>query len=289
MRISRKWQYLLLAAVALAGLLLLIAGPRKSIRFANRKLQRARLLVTGHLVDAGGHRLHIECTGTGSPTVIADSGLNSTLDVWSRVVPGVAQFTRVCTYERLNVGLSDRSQQKRTGKEVIADLHNLLAAHGVSGPYIMMGHSAGGVNIRYYAHQYPSEIAGLVLVDSSHEGQYPRFAELLPPGEKEFYIQHERGGNDEHFDLEETGRQLLADRTVPAVPIVVISTLGEPMIDTAHRELQAELARSLPNAKHVIVQSSNHYVPEYAPEVIVTAVREVFDAAHAHRVSVNSK
>lgn len=126
----------------------------------------------GAVVSVGGHRLHLNCGGQGSPTVILESGLGGNSLDWSRVVPGVAAFTRVCAYDRAGYGWSDMGPLPRTSLRIATELHQLLQSAQVQAPYILVGHSYGGYSVRLFASRYPDETAGLVLVDASHEQQF---------------------------------------------------------------------------------------------------------------------
>jgi pimeloyl-ACP methyl ester carboxylesterase len=141
----------------------------------------------GQMVDVGGRRSHIYCTGEGSPTVILESALASTTSTWAWVQPGVANGTRVCTYDRAGSGWSDPGPKPRDGQEVAVELHTLLDKAGVPGPYLLVGHSAGGLYVRAYASRYPGEVVGMVLVDSSHPDQW-----LRTPGGQEQFSKYER-------------------------------------------------------------------------------------------------
>jgi pimeloyl-ACP methyl ester carboxylesterase len=121
---------------------------------------------TGQLIDVGGHRLWIDCTGTGSPTVVLESGLAESSFYWARISATVAETTKVCVYDRAGRGRSEAAPAPQDGLEVAADLHTLLAASGNSGPYVLAGHSSGGVYVRIYAAEYPDEVAGMVLLDA---------------------------------------------------------------------------------------------------------------------------
>src|SRR5437868_14963164 len=111
----------------------------------------------GKLVDVGGYRLHINCTGTGSPTVILDAGLGGTSLDWSKIQPAVARFTRVCSYDRAGYGWSESGPGPRTSPQIVKELHLLLVHAQVNGPYLLVGHSVGGLNMRLYAYRYPGE------------------------------------------------------------------------------------------------------------------------------------
>jgi pimeloyl-ACP methyl ester carboxylesterase len=133
----------------------------------------------GKLVDVGGYRLHLNCQGQGSPTVVMESGNGDFSLSWSRIQCEVAKFTRVCTYDRAGLGWSDRSPQPRTAYDIVAGLHTLLARSGVELPYVLVGHSLGGPLVRLYAHEHPDQVAGMVLVDAAHEEEFLRAPEAV--------------------------------------------------------------------------------------------------------------
>lgn len=120
----------------------------------------------GTLYDVGGHRLHLSCTGTGGPTVVLESGLGGTSPGWARVTDEVDRTTRVCAYDRAGQGWSDDVDAPQDGLAVAADLHILLKRAGEPGPYVLVGHSAGGPYVMTFASQYPDEVAGMVLLDA---------------------------------------------------------------------------------------------------------------------------
>ena len=123
----------------------------------------------GKLVDIGGRRLHLNCSGEGSPTVVLESGERDLSLVRALVQPDVAPFARVCSYDRAGYAWSDAGPEPRTITQIVFELHRLLGAAGEKGPYVMAGASVGGDMVRAYAHQYPGDVAGMVLVDSVHE------------------------------------------------------------------------------------------------------------------------
>lgn len=133
----------------------------------------------GQFVDVGGYKMHIDCTGQGTPMVILDSGLGDSHISWHKVQPQISQFTRVCSYDRAGLGYSDSSPHSRTSKVMAEELHTLLQNAGIPPPYVLAGHSMGGYQVRLFASLYRSEVAGMVLVDSSHPDQQRRFPQAL--------------------------------------------------------------------------------------------------------------
>jgi len=131
----------------------------------------------GQLVDIGGYRLHLQNAGTGTPTVILESGGYGDSMDWTGIQPEVAKFTRVVSYDRAGCGWSDPSQEDRTYKQMVSELNTLLQQAGLPGPYVLVGGSAGGFIIRLFAHEYPDQVAGLVLVDGGHEAAYHQMPE----------------------------------------------------------------------------------------------------------------
>jgi pimeloyl-ACP methyl ester carboxylesterase len=131
----------------------------------------------GEMVDAGGHRLNFLRLGQGSPAVVFDSPLGASHLAWSLVQPEVAKFTTACAYDRAGSGWSEAGPKPRTSSRAVEELHTLLGNSGLKPPYILVGNSIGGLNVRLFAFRYPSEVAGLVLVDPAHEEQSTR----MPP------------------------------------------------------------------------------------------------------------
>jgi pimeloyl-ACP methyl ester carboxylesterase len=131
----------------------------------------------GQLVDVGGHRLHINCVGEGSPTVILESALGAMSSHWVRVQQQVAKTTRVCAYDRAGLGWSEPGPEPRDARQISSELYTLLKDADTEGPYMLVGHSYGGLYARMYAARYSEEVAGVVLVDSSHPEQFTRSPE----------------------------------------------------------------------------------------------------------------
>ena len=135
----------------------------------------------GTQYDVDGHRLHLDCRGEGSPTVVLSNGLGEVSASWARITAPVAATTRVCAYDRAGQGWSDDAESPQDGVTAAEDLHTLLAQAGEHGPYVLVGHSIGGTYAMTYAAQYPRQVAGMVLLDSSSPEQFTAIPQLRRP------------------------------------------------------------------------------------------------------------
>jgi pimeloyl-ACP methyl ester carboxylesterase len=270
------------------------------------------------LVDiGGGRRLYLECHGQGSPTVVLVSGYGDTGRVWSLdlpefpqppVLPAVAGFTRVCAYDRPGTLLdpddpttrsrSDPVPQPRAADDTVADLHALLRAAAVPGPYVLAAHSLGGLYARLYAATYPDEVVGVVLVDAASE--YVRAA--LPPEAWAFAAANagvpppgladdpeaERADFGAAYDAMERAAAAQPLHQLPLVvlsrghedeaPPEVLANLPPGFVDAmavAWRAGQARLAALVPDARQVIASESGHYIHVEQPQLVIEAVRQV--------------
>ena len=164
----RKWIRRLL--LGLVGLVVFVLLAGVIYQFVATKVDAYRWYPPpSEMVDVGGQSMHLHCTGEegSAPTVVMDIGSGGIGMDWQRVQPGVAKFARVCSYDRAGTGWSDQGPQPRTSQQIVKELHTLLGNAGVEGPYVLVGHSFGGVNMQLYASRYPDEVVGMVLVDSA--------------------------------------------------------------------------------------------------------------------------
>ena len=155
----------------LLGTLVALATVGALYQIVGMVLDRQQYPPPGQMVDIGGHRLHLYCLGTGSPTVLLEAPAPGWSLYWSNVQPQIAQTTRVCAYDRAGLGWSERGPLPRTGQRMTRELHRLLERAGIRGPYVLVGHSLGGLIARLYQHDYPQEVVGMVLVDAGHESE----------------------------------------------------------------------------------------------------------------------
>lgn len=279
--------------------------------------------VDGHfagMVDVGGRMLYFECEGAGSPTVILEAGFRTRADLWSddliqpdaprtMVLPGVAEFTRVCAYDRpgtatvrdgeLLTSRSDPAPMPRTAEDAVADLHALLEAASIPGPYVLVGHSFGGLFMRLYAATYPEDVVGMVLVDAFSEAmedemtpeQWAAYDAIFQPVPPQLADYEDLEFTELDRSVDQV-REAAAATPLRPIPLVVISRgqamampedlpggLSGQMLEDAWQTAQAGLAALLPDARHVIATESEHYIQLQQPELVIAAVREAVDAA----------
>jgi pimeloyl-ACP methyl ester carboxylesterase len=308
-------------------LLLTIAALLSAFTSADA-LQQNSTSNSGRLVDIGGGRkMYIECQGTGSPTVVFVSGRADRADIWKTVeasappgpavFPAIAKVTRVCIYDRpgtvtiegdkVTPSRSTSVPQPISPKECVNDLHALLKAAKVPGPYVLVGHSYGGLIVRLYASTYPCDVVGLVLVDTLTEFLYdsltPEQQKLWVrlnsnyPAELDNYTVQERTDFARSFDQMHKSAPL---RPMPAVvlttdqpydfkPLIANGTLPPdapvdfgPILYQAHLNAQDRLAETL-HAEHISDTHAGHYVHTEQPQLVIAAIKDVIDKVRAKK------
>jgi len=169
--------------------IVLAVGVLTGMSYEALATQRSRSRGTpGRLVEVGGYRLYIDCQGRGLPTVVIDSGLGDASDVWSELHPKFAELTRICVYDRAGLGRSDNGPLPRSSEQIVKELHTLLTNAGESGPFLFVAHSMAGYDARIFAHQFPNELAGLLLLDVSHPDQNARESAAANKDRDDFMI-----------------------------------------------------------------------------------------------------
>ena len=251
----------------------------------------------GKLVDVGAYDLYIECAGSGSPTVILEYGLDSTAADWSAVMGEIAVFTRVCVYDRAGVGRSQPAPAgQRDSQMMVDDLQRLTVAAGLTPPFVLVGHSFGGLNARLFTFRHPDVVAGLVLIDSVHPDQLRRWQEALPtpvasgsPALPRPLIVPDVPGN-EQVDLARSLEQARAATLGERLPLVVLTAGQLPELASfsdelarrlyeVHLALQQELAQLSSNSVHVVATGSGHAIQRNQSYLVATAVHQVVIAA----------
>ena len=252
----------------------------------------------GKLVEIGARRsLFVHCLGTGSPTVVLESGFGADTSQWQAVQPTLARSTRVCAYDRVGVGNSVAPPGVRDAREEIADLRRLLARERIDPPYVLAGHSYGGVVARVFAHLHPRETAGLVLLDTMGRDGRRRSLAIWP--ESQAPEMRERLATTAIGDVDLAAGEAIASRirTFGDMPLAVVSaTRQEGYERTPARVRRAqtrlwtrmhdELARLSRDGLHVVALRSAHDIPSAdvgQPAVVIRAVRAVVRAARDGR------
>lgn len=254
-----------------------------------------------HLIDIGGRRLAARVAGHGAPTIVLEMGLGAAGSFFDEIARRLAQVTRVVWYDRAGLGQSDPAPTPRTVAELAADLHALLDAlrqrEHAPAPYVLVGHSLGGLTVRYYQHRYPDEVAALVLIDSAHEEQAERLAALLPPE-----------APDEHPDVARSRHNLRVSWRDPSqnaegidnvansalmrgcgplsdLPLVVICRGKPPQYQAGFprehiearervwREMQRELAGLSSQGELIVAERSGHLINQDQPDVVIAVIR----------------
>jgi pimeloyl-ACP methyl ester carboxylesterase len=268
----------------------------------------------GQLVDIGGYRLHLWCTGDGAPAVILDAGLGGTSAGWGFVQPDVARFTRVCSYDRAGMGYSDSGPSPRTARRIAKELAELLAGSGIAGPVVLVGESIAGFNARMFASDHPEHAAGLVLVDASHEDdahEVPGIARFVPllstigvfrllgvsfgqpieslaPSVRQyaratmFRASGYQAAADEIIHIRETISEVKGSRRRLTIPVLVVTGAGGA--DENWRRLQQDQASLSERGCLITAQQSGHVVAIDQPQVVVDAIRTVVEIVRGQDV-----
>jgi pimeloyl-ACP methyl ester carboxylesterase len=309
------WRWVKRALVGLCALIIVGVSAGAAYQWIATRRDLAANPPPGRLVDVGGHRLHILCTGSGEPTVVLESGLGGAGTVgWSLVQPEVSKFARVCSYDRAGLGYSDPGPSPRTARRVVQELRLLLDHSDIRGPLILVGESIGGLYVRVYASAYEQRVAGLVLVDASHEDQemsLPGIAPLVPllssigvfrllgvsfganldavpPSVRSsarataFRASAYQATANEGMHLPETAAEVKATRRTLGVPVVVVTAgLGA---DTGWNRLQRDMLRLSDEACQMVAERSGHVIALGEPLAIVEPIRAMIQQTRERRV-----
>jgi pimeloyl-ACP methyl ester carboxylesterase len=299
---ARLWVvYPLLAVYALCAL----GGGYETVRASDRRTQSA----PGQLIDVGGHRLHLSCAGSGSPTVILESGLGEGAAYWRFISDAVARDTKVCVYDRAGRGWSEPASAPQDGVAIARDLHVLLERASVQAPFVLVGHSSGAQYVRIFAGRYPEQVAGMILLDGqpaeAFEGLpwYPTFyaglrreSAVLPSlarlgdgrllSDPDASARKARSFRDEVVELPTALAQARSFQTLGDRPLVVVTAASGAM--AGWFPLQDAMAKLSTNSRHEVV-------PFEHAELITDAVaarssgQAICDVVHAVRFAAPLK
>jgi pimeloyl-ACP methyl ester carboxylesterase len=247
------------------------------------------------LVDVGGHRLEVSVAGTGKPVVILEAGLGQHRDHWLAIQDSLSTLTTVIAYSRAGYGASDPSPERRTPLQIVSELRALLRALGQDGPYVLVGHSLGGVYVRVFASRHPEEVVGLVLVDPTHERLDLEHSVLSPTYWPDVWAVLDdyatevgggtRGEMEEFWSISRRGT-LPEAWPLPDVPIVIITAMT---VDTSwaggseiglrmRRRIHTELFEHMTRGVHIVTTESGHNVHDDQPGLLAQSIRWVVNA-----------
>jgi hypothetical protein len=235
--------------------------------------------------DVGGYELAYECAGTGSPTVVLEAGYTASgIDTYGgTILPELARGTRVCTYDRAGDGLSDArpaTVRPVTGGTQAKELRAMLTAARVEPPFVLVGHSYGGMVVREFARLYPGDVAGLVLLDASSEPEIPVYERL---GVGDWIDGTVEPAPNQKLDMHATVRELLGSPGLGSTPLVVITAevLEDEWLSTVPRlasHAQTRLAGLSSDSIHVLDLDQGHFIPENDPGTVIRAAEAVVTA-----------
>jgi len=264
----------------------------------------------GQRYDIGGYQLHMQCMGQGSPTVIIDTGLGDDTTAWQHVLKESAKITHTCVYDRAGYGWSDDGPRPRTSLRISHELEQLVTEAALKPPYLLVGHSFGGYNMRLFTARNSESVAGLVLVDASHEDQHDKLNIKLPRGGHHSNIvmlstSHRDAflGEDDHILRERAFRiasqelssmfhsaqQVKRYKNMPAIPLIVLSRGRAEWYENKQAQqretdwirMQQDLARLSPISQHVFANYSGHDIHKEQPASIVDAINDVIQLSKA--------
>jgi pimeloyl-ACP methyl ester carboxylesterase len=256
------------------------------------------------MVSVGRHQLAATVFGAGAPAVVIEPSFGGAAEDWEKIAQALAEETTVITYDRAPYGASSAARDARTPRDIAADLDGLLRGLGVTGPVVLVGHSAGGVYVRAYAAAHLDAVAGLVLVESSHEGQRPVLDPLRSPRNRVDAAltslsiirespQARRGGDRRSIIREWRAFRRATGASPPLAPgglgnrplVVLTCAAGDPAVSDqvyeAWHGLHQDLARLSANSRHAVSVSSDHYLNFGDPDLVISAVRDVVRCARS--------
>ena len=242
----------------------------------------------GRLIDIGGYRLHLDCQGTGSPTVILEAGLGDPASSWSAVQPALSRSARVCSYDRAGLGYSDAGPLPRDPIQETGELHTLLERAAIAPPYVLVGHSYGGDLTRLYASRFPKGVVGLVLVEAANQDQWWKIPEAKTAWETYLRECREKPKDgpatcaEAEAILGKGPAELEPVRSLGSLPLIVVSA-GRTFWDKAEtwaawQAMQVSDSALSSCSDRVIATRSQHEVEKDEPQVIVTQVDRMLKA-----------
>ncbi|HKO41792.1 MAG TPA: alpha/beta hydrolase [Pyrinomonadaceae bacterium] len=233
-------------------------------------------------VDVGGHKLNLLIGGQGSPAVIFEGGMGVGIASWSAVQKDVATFVQTVSYDRAGLSQSEPGPKPRSAKQIASELKAALQKAGVKPPYVLVGHSLGGIYVRVFADMYPKDVIGMVLIDPSQEAfnDWTRTnLRDLRKEEEARLAQAGEGIRGESESLETSYSQARAAKVPPGIKVTLISAMQDEGMPAEARKVwiqkHMEWIAGVPDGKHIIAKKSGHFVQAQEPALVIEAVRQL--------------
>jgi pimeloyl-ACP methyl ester carboxylesterase len=238
-------------------------------------------------VDVGGHHLNFLIGGKGAPAVILEGGFGIGIASWSPIQSTIATFAQTVSYDRAGLGQSEPGPEPRSAKQIATELHLALQKIGIGPPYVLVGHSLGGVFVRVFVDLYPKEVAGIVLIDPSQEAfnDWTRTHEPSEQRKMEAQIATASAGQRaEGAALKTSYAQASAARIPAGIPVTLMSATEDEGRTVEARKIwiekHEEWLAKVPGGKHVIVQQTGHFIQLQQPALVIDAIKQVLSQAH---------
>lgn len=233
-------------------------------------------------VDAGGHGLQLLIGGQGSPAVIFEGGFGAGIASWSTVQKDVAAFTQTVSYDRAGLGQSDPGPKPRSAKQIATELHAALQKAGVKPPYVMVGHSFGGIYVRVFADMYPNEVVGLVLIDPSQESFNDWLIKNQPERLKAAQNDIAKAGEGvqaEFAAVDTSYSQARAAKVPGGIPVTLLTATEDETMPAEARKMWIEKHKewlaTVPGSKHMVVEKATHFIQAQQPALVIEAIKQV--------------
>jgi pimeloyl-ACP methyl ester carboxylesterase len=256
-------------------------GQALPLTFKRTGRTSTKSLLTVRKIEVSGHNLNLLVGGEGVPTVVFEAGFGVGLTSWSTVQSNMAKFSRTVSYDRAGIGQSEAGPKPRTAKQIALELHTALQTAGIGPPYVLVGHSFGGIYVRVFADMYTKEVTGMVLIDPSQEA-FDDWTRMHKEAQRtsldEQIAQASQGVRDESAEVNTSFQQARAAKVPAGVPVILLTAMKDDTMPAAVRkvwvEKHDEWITKVPSGKHIKVENSGHFIQGEQPQVVIDAIRQ---------------
>jgi pimeloyl-ACP methyl ester carboxylesterase len=256
-------------------------GQALPLTFKRTSRTSTKSLLNLRKVDASGHNLNLLVGGEVAPTVVFEAGFGAGLTSWSTVQSNIAKFARTVSYDRAGIGQSEAGPKPRAAKQIALELHTALQNAGIGPPYVLVGHSFGGIYVRVFADMYPKEVTGMVLIDPSQETfddwtRTHKEAQRIALDEQ--IAKGSQGVRDESAEVNRSYQQARAAKVPAGVPVILLTAMKDDTMPAEVRkvwvEKHDEWITKVAGGKHISVENSGHFIQGEQPQVVIDAIRQ---------------